>query len=434
MTQVPSGDGAPSPHSVNRSAPALDEAPRTAHLRPVGECEAAPRPKKHRPKKSAVTAKFFDAAHPHSIVKARIVAAYFMSWARIMKRQTRSKRLAYIDLYAGPGVYADGTESTPMMVMRSVLSDDELPSMLLAWFADADESHVEALKANLASLPGIKAMRFRPEVALGSAHEHGIAEAFESQHVVPTFMFLDPFGYHGLSAKLMRAILKDFGCEIAFFFKYTRIRAALTNKVVREEMDAIFGHDRVEALKTLLPTLPAQKYKERAILQCLEEALNDIGGKYVLTFRFLDASGNVTHHLIFVTKHELAHDIMKGIMANASTEKVDGVATFEFRPAAPEQAPAMLPLFDDASSPIEVLKAELLGRYRGKTILMEDIYREHNYKRPYVRRNYQDALEQLWREDKLSAYRDPSAHATALNVKTKSKLPQQHTFIVFDKV
>jgi hypothetical protein len=31
---------------------------------------------------------------------------------------------------------------------------------------------------------------------------------------------LDPFGYVGLTRELMQAILKDWGCEIAFYFNY----------------------------------------------------------------------------------------------------------------------------------------------------------------------------------------------------------------------
>jgi three-Cys-motif partner protein len=392
-----------------------------------------PRPSKPRgSKKPRATKSFFDEAMPHSIVKTEIVSKYFPPWARIMKPRAHGGKMAYMDLYAGKGIYADGTDSTPIRIMKAVLADEGLRQMVVTFFADADPECVAALQANISALPDIERLKYRPQIALGAAHEHGIAEAFETRDVVPTFMFLDPFGYHGLSTKLMRSILKNFGCEIAFFFKYTRIRAALRNKLVREEMDAIFGHERVEKLKNLLPSIGTQDEKERTILTGLEEALGEIGGKYVLTFRFRNEFGRATHHLVFVTKNELAHDIMKEIMAAASTGKRQGVATFEFTPNTPHDAAVMLPLFDHAEHPLDRLKEELLERYRGRRIKIEEIYSDHNYKTPYTKKNYSEALRQLHYEDnKVSAERGQLS--PPLNGKSRWPMPFENTYITFDK-
>ncbi|MGE0405944.1 MAG: three-Cys-motif partner protein TcmP, partial [Candidatus Korobacteraceae bacterium] len=61
---------------------------------------------------------FFQESKEQSQIKARIVSKYFWAWAKVIiptaKRQHAS-RIAYIDLFAGPGRYEDGTLSTPLL-------------------------------------------------------------------------------------------------------------------------------------------------------------------------------------------------------------------------------------------------------------------------------------------------------------------------------
>ncbi len=50
---------------------------------------------------------FFDEQAEQSQVKTAIVTKYFMSWARVISgylKDKKDKRIAYIDLFAGPGV------------------------------------------------------------------------------------------------------------------------------------------------------------------------------------------------------------------------------------------------------------------------------------------------------------------------------------------
>ncbi|MBR1299889.1 hypothetical protein [Bradyrhizobium sp. AUGA SZCCT0042] len=50
-------------------------------------------------------AKFFDERTDQSEVKARIIQKYFYAWAKVIipSAKHREKKIAYIDLYAGPG-------------------------------------------------------------------------------------------------------------------------------------------------------------------------------------------------------------------------------------------------------------------------------------------------------------------------------------------
>jgi three-Cys-motif partner protein len=79
------------------------------------------------------TAKFFEERTDQSEVKARIVQKYFYAWAQVIMptAERNGKRIAYIDLYAGPGRYKDGAASTPLLVLQQQSNIRKCLSMTL---------------------------------------------------------------------------------------------------------------------------------------------------------------------------------------------------------------------------------------------------------------------------------------------------------------
>lgn len=53
---------------------------------------------------------FFNEQTEQSLIKARIVEKYFWAWAKVIipTAKKAGRRIAYIDLFAGPGRYAYG--------------------------------------------------------------------------------------------------------------------------------------------------------------------------------------------------------------------------------------------------------------------------------------------------------------------------------------
>ena len=127
---------------------------------------------------------FFDEQRDQSLVKAAIVAKYFDAWSRVMIANASKgipiKRLAYIDLFAGPGRYKDGSKSTPLMVLERAIADDDLSRLLVPMFNDADPDNVASLKSCLDSLPGRERLAHDPlilcsEVGKDAVHVHSSA-------------------------------------------------------------------------------------------------------------------------------------------------------------------------------------------------------------------------------------------------------------------
>jgi len=350
---------------------------------------------------------FFEESKEQSRVKSAIVAKYFDAWAQVMIAtqnrycQNHDNRIAYIDLFAGPGRYADGTKSTPLLVLEKAIGHDVMRHRLVAIFNDKDEKNTNSLQEAIDALPGVDRLKYRPQV---STHEVGeeIVKMFEQMKLVPTLFFVDPWGYKGLSLQLVNSVLKDWGCDCVFFFNYNRINMGLNNEAVREHMNALFGHQRADDLRRRLAPLPPPE-RELLIVEELCSALRSLGPRYVLPFRFKDDRGvRTSHHLIFVSKGFKGYEIMKEIMAKECSTREQGVPSFEYNPVDARLAGRQQLLFQ-LSRPLDDLGNMLLTEFAGQTITMHRIYEQHNVDRPYIKKNYKGVLLNLEAAGRITA-------------------------------
>lgn len=350
-----------------------------------------------------VNSSFFDERREQSQVKAVIVSKYFWAWAKVIMRTARNDpgRIAYIDLFAGPGRYSDGAKSTPLMILEQAIQDPDMRQMLVALFNDVDKDNSHSLEQAIRGLPGIDALKYPPEV-LNEEVGEAIVNRFESMHLVPTLFFVDPWGYKGLSLRLINSVIKDWGCDCIFFFNYNRINMGIDNPVVEEHMNALFGSQRADSLRVRLSTMGPDE-RESAIVEEISQALKEMGGRYVLPFCFRNENGTRTsHHLIFVSKHSKGYRIMKEIMARESSNTSQGVPSFQYCPATTRQ-----PMLFELSRPLDELEGLLMAEFAGKTLTMEQIYERHNLGQPYIESNYKVALKSLETKGKIIA--DPPA-------------------------
>jgi three-Cys-motif partner protein len=350
---------------------------------------------------------FFDESKEQSQVKSTIVAKYFEAWARVMigtqnrYRRHDNNRIAYIDLFAGPGRYSDGTTSTPLLVLQKAIQAEDMRQRLVTIFNDKDENNTNSLSEAITQLPDVNKLKHRPQVSTQEVGEN-IVKMFEEMKLVPTLFFVDPWGYKGLSLRLVNSVIKDWGCDCIFFFNYNRINMGLNNDAVREHMNALFGEERADELRARLSPL-ASEQRELTIVGELCHALRDLGPKYVLPFRFKDDHGSRTsHHLIFVSKGFKGYEIMKEIMAKESSDAEQGVAKFEYNPVDARMAPQQQLLFE-LSRPLDDLGDMLLKEFAGEKLTMRQIYELHNVNRPYTNKNYKQVLMQLEEQGKIAS-------------------------------
>ena len=269
---------------------------------------------------------FFDESKERSQVKTRIVKKYFWAWAKVIisaVKKRRKDKIGYVDLFAGPGRYEDGTESTPLLVLKIASEDDDIRNMLVSVFNDMNPEHIQDLQDAIDSSPEVSMLKWKPRVIKREVNEE-IPKVFESMKTIPTLFFVDPFGYKGLSRRLISSLVRNWGCDCIFFFNYNRISMGINNKIVEKHIDALFGKQRADELRSL-PSMSSFD-RELFIIEAVSQSLKEAAGEYVLPFRFKDERGTrSSHHLIFVSKSRTGYEIMKEIMATESTDSDRGV-------------------------------------------------------------------------------------------------------------
>lgn len=347
-----------------------------------------------------MTEKFFDETREQSLVKATIVEKYFGAWSSIISSTQKrfpnqSQNLGYVDLFAGPGRYKDGAISTPLRVLNNALANEQLHDRLVTIFNDKDEQHIRSLASAIQEMDQIKKLKHPPQIWNQEVGDN-IAAQFETMNVIPILAFIDPWGYKGLSLRLVNAFLKDWGCDCIFFFNYGRINAGLSNPKVRAHMEALFEDRTSELIGQITRLNPYER--ELVIVETLACALGSQGHRYVLPFCFKSESGKRTsHHLIFVTKHFKGYEVMKQIMAKESSTENQGVPSFQYVPAAALSQGLLFEL----SRPLDSLEGLLLEEYAGQTLTMAEIYQRHSVNRPFLSGHYKTVLRKLEDEKRI---------------------------------
>lgn len=333
-------------------------------------------------------ADFFAGQTEASLLKAQIVSKYFKAWASVVMRH--ANKVAYIDLFAGKGRYADGQKSTPLMVLEIACKDDRLAKKLVAIFNDANPDYANSLDAEIHQLPQVSKLANRPIVHSFNVDE-GVANRLNKVRMIPSLVFIDPWGYKGLSLALIASVIKDWGCDCLFFFNYNRVNSGIPNPVVQDNVDMLFGKERAAQIRVQSSGMVPSE-REEYILNELTQALHDNGANYVLPFRFRKKEGGRTsHYLVFLSKHILGFEIMKSIMHGFS-EKEDGVALFEY---AAVRNPQLSFLFDLSPKPVDVLADELLKTLNGQSLSVAEVYSKCGEGTHYVKENIREALRRL---------------------------------------
>jgi three-Cys-motif partner protein len=346
------------------------------------------------------TTDFFTDQTGQSRTKARIVANYFDAWSHVLGPVARKagQTIQYVDLFAGPGRYEDGSESTPLLVLRKALANPKVHDLLVSVFNDANPANADALRQAIDQLPGIRWLKHRPRVCDTPVDEE-VAEFFENKSLPPTLTFIDPFGYKGLSMRLIQAVLKDFGCDCLFFFNFNRVNAALHNEAVEGHIATMFeAGDAARLRQSLSPGLRPHE-REAKVMEQLTRSIKGKYGRYVLHFSFKSGSANRTsHHLVFATKHERGCSIMKDIMARESSWAEGGVPSYVCSTTPRERT-----LFDALDDPLAELAKMLLEAFAGQTLRVDEVYERHGLETPYTLANYKDALKRLEEAGRVTA-------------------------------
>lgn len=128
---------------------------------------------------------FFEERQPAAVLKHGILRRYLQPFASKTGATSPGHRVVYVDGYAGPGVYSDGTPGSPALAVQTaeVISTTRNLECL---YIEQDENEYHQLRSMLAP--------YRNWEAFNDPLEECLPEVMIRVGRAPVFTFLDPFG------------------------------------------------------------------------------------------------------------------------------------------------------------------------------------------------------------------------------------------------
>lgn len=330
--------------------------------------------------------------------------------------------LRYIDLFAGPGIYDNGSESTPILVARECSKNEYLRNTV--WMIFNDLYYIENLKTNFYSIFNEETFPHKPFFADREIGNNIRVEEFlmkstmiNGKNECPSLLFFDPFGYKGLKTRVLASFLQNWGNEIFLFINSKRMNPALSNLKANDLMNEIFpvSYNQVKAgMASKSNVLERLSY----MVGCLGDEFSKVMGRkvYFTSFQFQEEDSRTTSHFILhLTKDAKGYELVKTIyndFANVGTD-FDGIHTYTFDPKIADEDNNSF--FNYKADNIGHLSSDLYKEYTGRRVLAKQVFDEHQVKTNYCLQHYTQALRQLVTEGKVSSlFTDNKKHKVSV--------------------
>lgn len=324
------------------------------------------------------------ALEPHTAAKHAILSRYLAAWLPILS-QSGFPKLAYIDAFSGPGSYSGGEDGSPVIALKAMLDHKAaIRAKCYFDFVELDLRRADALTANVAAAQDELG---RPGNAYVEVHQSTFEDAYakirprlNAAGTIPTFAFIDPFGWTGLPFAIVAELLGRPSTEVFINFMFEEINRFLEHPDQVGNFDKLFGcaewrnctqlsgSDRNKCLRDLY----ARKLGEHA--------------KYVRYFEMRNRSNSTDYFLFFATNSLLGLKKMKEAMW-----KVDQGGAFSFSDATNQN---QLTFFTNEPN-YDQLKSLITDQFKGTTATVDKVeefvvahtaFRETHYKRQVLQK------------------------------------------------
>jgi three-Cys-motif partner protein len=298
---------------------------------------------------------------PHTVAKHAILRRYLDAWIPIMSRY--NGRVLYIDGFAGPGIYENGEPGSPLIALDAAIAQvRHIEGEMYFLFVEADPDRYQQLMTQLATrtLPDqlkVRAVHGRFDETLRATLDRLTTSA---QQLIPTFAFIDPFGFSHTPMSVISGIMRNPRCEVLITFMYEEINRFLSHADHPATFDELFGNrDWRECLRLAEPTA-----RERCIREQYQSNLRATGIRYVRAFRMRNRDNRTDYFLFFGTNNVTGLAKMK-----ESMWRVDQGGQFEFSDTTD---PAQTTLFTNGPD-FERLKRQLQRDLAGRRMRVEEV-------------------------------------------------------------
>jgi three-Cys-motif partner protein len=266
---------------------------------------------------------------PHTATKHLILRKYLNAWLPIITRW--NGRVIFCDGFAGPGLYDNGEDGSPIIALKALLEHYYLPNIR----AEIHYLFIEENKERCRSLEAVIANNFKtlPSNVTFEVVNDTYEEAFtrlldalqeQAAKLAPTLAFIDPFGIKGLPLSTIVRLMEHKRCEVFINIMFGFIHRFLASPEFEPHCDALFGtREWREAVS--LEGDAREQFLRRLYHRQLLDPHTGVGAKYVRYFTMKDHRNRTIYDLFFATNSYKGIDAMKDAMWSADQS---GGATF----------------------------------------------------------------------------------------------------------
>lgn len=325
---------------------------------------------------------------PHTEVKHEILGRYLGAWFGILG--SSHPKILYVDGFCGPGRYEGGEPGSPKITLEKAkgLKIDISDKRFIFIFIDEREDRIDHLKSEL------DAMEI-PENYQIYIENNKFDEAFipildgleqRSSSLLPTFAFIDPFGFSGVPFDLVRRILQNNRAEVFITFMTDSINRFFEHPddQTRQHIIDLLGIDDVH--ERIDPNIDRPTQLKQLYQQQLEKY-----AKFVRTFQMKNQKDREIYCLFFASNHPLGHQRMK-----EAFWKADPSSGYSFSDAT---NPDQMVLFD--VDPIADLAENLYRKFFGSRLSSDMVFQFVNDETPYTESQAKKALARLEEESRI---------------------------------
>jgi three-Cys-motif partner protein len=338
------------------------------------------------------------AIEPRTQAKHEILDRYLQAWAAILSLG-KFPAIAYVDGFAGPGVYEKGETGSPIIALNAALEQQRLhPAMasttLMFLFIEQKNDRAERLQENVNALD--LPQNFHVKVVGGTSFEQGFRENLldfyrsRGKPLPPTFAFIDPFGWTGVPFHLVKEILRYESCEVLFNFMYEEINRFIEHPDQTKNFDELFGTEMWRNVSSI-----EDKDARRAFFHDLyaRQLRGDAGARYVRAFEMRNRNDATDYFLFFATKSRKGIQKMK-----ESMWRVDESGSFKFSDATATQL--VLPFTKEPD--FAALKRDLAAHFADQVTTVGEVEEFVLADTPFHTGHYKRVLVELERDGGLT--------------------------------
>lgn len=249
---------------------------------------------------------------PHTAAKHRLLERYLGGAFRIL---ATFRRVVFVDGFAGPGRYKDGSIGSPMVALKTLIDHRGFNSQPMSStdyhfvFVEKDRGFYGHLQWELsANAPFPKNVHVDLRSGQFEFEMRALLRDLEDQYERAALIaFIDPFGYSGVPFNLIRDLANNQVADVIINFATSSMVQWGEDPSKSQAMSGLFGTE--EWKDCLKPGVPD---KDRCLLALYERQLLKAGMKvYGSAFRMVNVNNATQYYLVYAGKDAKGLEVWK---------------------------------------------------------------------------------------------------------------------------